>query len=93
MKDVVCPYCGYQQDVDHEDFSRREDELFQHECYSCDKMFVYSLDVQISFKARRADCLNGGEHLWEKTQTFPVEFSVMRCNYCGKEKPLAKPSE
>ncbi len=89
MKDVECPYCGLEQDVDHEDCSLyREDQLFTHECEACEKTFVYSISVHISFESAKAPCLNGEDHNWERTRTFPEEFAVMRCNYCGEEKPL-----
>lgn len=91
MSDIECPYCGEWMDADNEDYpdvGDREDEWYHKECPHCEKTFAYSVEIQFSFTGQKADCLNGGEHKFEKTNTFPERFSRLRCSDCGKEKPI-----
>jgi hypothetical protein len=44
--------------------------------------------ITFSCDTRRADCLNGGNHDYQLTNTCPKEFSRMRCSMCGDERDL-----
>ena len=87
--DVECPYCGHEHDINHDDgYGYTEDELFEQECPMCEKYYVYETYISISHSARRAECLNDGNHLYKPTCTYPKEFTKMRCSACGtKRKP------
>ena len=62
-KDVECPYCGAEQDIDHDDgYGYEEDETYQQECSECEKVFSYTTSVSYSYEVSKAPCLNGGEH-------------------------------
>jgi hypothetical protein len=94
MKDVKCPYCDADQEINHDDgYGYSEDGEYQQQCSECDKYFVYTTSISFYYDVRQADCLNDGEHIWEKTKTFPPECSRLKCKTCGEEKPLANPSE
>jgi Zn ribbon nucleic-acid-binding protein len=82
MSDISCPYCGYDQDVNDLD----EDELHEHECGRCGKNFVYMVVISVHCEPAKADCLNGSEHKFKPTGTFPVRYSRMRCVDCGLER-------
>jgi len=89
MRDVECPYCGREVEINHDDgYVYEEGEPHQQECGGCEKTFVYYTSIHFYYDARKADCLNDGEHKWEKTITYPVEFTRLRCSDCGEEKPL-----
>ncbi len=89
MNDVECPYCSYTQEICHDDgYGVEEDELHQQECEVCDKRFVYLTYFSLNYKVQKADCLNGEEHVYEKTITFPPEASRLECTTCGDEKPF-----
>ena len=89
MKDINCPYCGFEQDINHDDgYGYQEDQTFQQQCENCEKYFVYTTCILFSYDVEKADCLNGEEHLWKKTITVPVEFAKLRCQICGEEKCL-----
>ena len=91
-KDVECPYCGHEFEICHDDgHASIEDEIYHEQCPKCEKNFVFTICYHISYREYKADCLNGGEHDYQRTITFPPECARMRCTMCGDEKkPLPK---
>jgi hypothetical protein len=88
-RDVLCPYCGTPQDINHDDgYGYEEDQLHQQECRECEKTFAYTTTIATYYKTYQADCLNDGEHQWERTKTYPPEFARLRCKTCGDEMPI-----
>jgi len=86
---VNCPYCEADIEINHDDGSGySEDELHTQECPKCEKSFAFYTSIHFSYSVRKADCLNDGNHNYERTKTYPPEFAVMRCVMCGDEKPL-----
>lgn len=88
MKDIECPYCETEQDINHDDgYGYDENEVFEQECGSCGKTFVYTTHTSHSYDASKADCKNGGEHNLKKKHIFPEEFGVgvMLCADCGDD--------
>ena len=89
MKDVNCPYCNVEIEICHDDgFGYEEGELHEYDCYACGKNFVFETSIVIYHEAFPADCLNGAEHKFEKTHTYPVKYAKLRCEDCGLEKEI-----
>lgn len=89
--DVECPYCGAGQEICHDDgYGYKEGELFQQECPKCERAFVFTTSISFYYEAYKADCLNGAEHKFKPTRTFPKEFTKMRCEDCGEERELTE---
>jgi len=87
MEDVNCPYCGFEQEIDHDDgFGYDECGKWEQECVSCEKVFIYTTYISFSYEVSKADCLNGEKHSYEKTNTFPAALSRMKCVDCGHER-------
>lgn len=85
--DVECPYCGTQLEVNHDDGENYEEDFpHQMQCEACEKEFVFFTKIIFYYDARKADCLNGGEHKWKPTRTFPIEFAQMKCTSCGERR-------
>ena len=87
MSDCKCPYCD--KIIDDPDDCYEPDEVYSHECPYCGKNFVFTIDYIRVYSERRADCLNGGEHQYEETKTWPKEFTRLCCKLCGDEKPIS----
>lgn len=86
--DISCPYCNADLDINHDDgCGYEEDKLHQQECSKCLKTFTYTTSIICLYSVGKSDCLNGGEHKYEPTKTFPVEATRLRCKDCGDEKP------
>ena len=87
MSDLECPYCEEWLDVCHDDGENYEEGVkHQMECSHCGKSFIFETVVLFNYYPDKADCLNGVEHIWKSTNTYPKRFSKMRCTMCGEER-------
>jgi len=89
MKDVKCPYCDADQEICHDDdYGYKEGVLHQQDCSVCEKTFTYNTEISFYYEAHKADCLNGGEHIWKETNTIPKCFRRLKCKNCDEEKEI-----
>jgi hypothetical protein len=94
MSDLECPYCGAENEVNHDDGQGYDqDRLHQIECSECEKVFTFTTSVSFYYEPYKADCLNDGKHDFKWTATHPKEYSRRRCSICeeyerGPEFPL-----
>jgi hypothetical protein len=89
--DANCPYCDAELEINHDDgYGYSEDGKHEQECRECEKTFTYITSILYCYETEKADCLNGGEHRYEKTHTYPTEFSKMRCLMCDKEREMTE---
>lgn len=87
MSDMNCPYCNAECDVCHDDGAGyAEDERHEHECHECGKMFVFETIISFDYRPIPAPCLNDGDHEWEPSFTFPIEYTKGVCKHCHKER-------
>lgn len=83
--DINCPYCDAEQDICHDDgFGYSEGVKHQMQCDFCKKYFVFETSISFDYDPSPADCLNGGEHDWKPSATYPVEFTTMECTMCDE---------
>lgn len=92
-KEIACPYCEHEYDLCHDDGAfYREDERKEEQCPNCDKKYLVSSSVSWHFEAEIAECLNTGEHKWEKlypkyiTDEHPSLAKKELCADCGEER-------
>lgn len=91
--DMRCPYCGSGEEVCHDDGRGYEEDVrHEHTCSSCDNTFVFTTSIHYYYHAYQADCLNGSPHDLHLTNTYPREFSRMKCQSCDYERK-ATPEE
>ena len=90
--DIQCPYCGKDQEINHDDgYGYGEDEIYEQECGYCEKNFVFTTFISYSYDANQAPCLNGSDHKYKATSTYPKKYTRMQCVDCGiKRKPTLK---
>jgi hypothetical protein len=89
--DLNCPYCDEELDINHDDgFGWEENEKHQMQCKYCKKYFVFSTQISIYYYAKKAECLNNGNHKWKLTATFPRELSQMFCTKCDERRALTE---
>ena len=87
-KDIECPYCGADQEINHDDgYGYAEDTHHTQQCGKCHKEFVYFTTIILSYEGHKADCLNGDEHKWAPTHTIPKCCTDMECDQCGERRP------
>jgi hypothetical protein len=91
MSDLTCPYCGYEQEVCHDDgFGYSEDCRHEVECGGCGKQYVFTTAISFTYFPAKADCLNDGNHEWKLSSTIPVRFSRWECQHCDAHKALTQ---
>ncbi len=74
---AICPYCGYDYQVEGEDMT---EDLRIEECSDCGKKFQLHTTFSVTHNSS-PDCpLNGEEHKWEMTYDDRYES----CSICGK---------
>lgn len=84
-KDIECPYCGDEQDINHDDgYGYSEGVLHNQQCSNCEKTFSFTTAISFDYEVYKAPCLNGGEHDWKPTITAPVKYTKYECSTCGE---------
>jgi hypothetical protein len=70
MTDVVCPYCGCEQYINHDDdvYGYDESQTYQQKCCECEKIFTFTTCIHFSYEVYAAPCLNddGTQHTFNK---------------------------
>jgi len=87
MYDVKCPYCGKEQNINHDDgYGYEENEIYEQECINCEKIFAYTTQISFDYKTHMANCLNGDKHKFEPVIHYPKYWpDWKRCKDCGYE--------
>jgi hypothetical protein len=89
MKDLKCPYCGHEFDIDRCDGEGcTEDVLEQKQCPKCEMFFVFNTTIVFIHETHEAACLNGSPHNYVITATYPKECSKMVCTMCDDTREL-----
>lgn len=87
MNDVNCPYCDTAQDIDHDDgHGYSEGVKHEQQCVRCDKNFIFHTSIIYHYEVEKADCLNGAEHDFQPTKTYPRQYAKMECSVCDKSR-------
>ena len=91
MADPRCPYCGEQQEIDHDDgYGYSEDTAHEQECSDCEMHFTFRTTISFDYDTAKAACLNGAKHRLEAGFCFPVEYTKMRCQDCDYDRPMTR---
>lgn len=91
MSDVSCPYCEFEQEINHDDGQGYDENVLHHkECCNCEKTFVFRTEISFDYYATKADCLNDGKHQWRPTMTYPKTATKMECFSCGEKRQPTK---
>ena len=57
MYEVDCPYCDHSNEIEDESISECGDgDSQEHDCTSCDKMFMLDVSHSIDVDSRKPDC-------------------------------------
>jgi hypothetical protein len=88
-KDIKCPYCLGEQDINHDDgYGYEEGVTHQQQCGHCDKYFTFTTSIMFHYDVEKADCLNGGQHDYKPSITVPREYTKMHCTMCDQQRDL-----
>jgi hypothetical protein len=89
--DLECPYCEAGQRVDHDaGAGYAEDCKHEQTCTACQKTFTFTTTISYNYEPAVADCLNGGEHPWKMSKTWPRRATRWCCTDCDATKALTE---
>ena len=89
MSDAECPYCGHEQEINHDDgYGYGESEIYEQQCSNCEKYFAFKISIIFCYSTHKAPCMNGGLHEYKPTMTTPKYWTKMRCIHCDREREL-----
>lgn len=87
MSDVNCPYCDAEQEIEPDDgYGCEEGVRYEQQCGECDKYFIFTASISYYYESEKADCLNGAEHDFKPTKTYPREHTKMECSMCEERR-------
>lgn len=90
MSKAECPYCGEDQEINHDDgYGYEEGETYEQDCHSCGNTFAYTTSISFSYDTTKAPCMNGEDHKWRPTATAPKWHTKMACEYCDERREMA----
>lgn len=87
MSDLQCPYCGADEEVNHDDgHGYDESRRHEQECGVCGKTYVFKTCISYDYTPSKADCLNGAPHRLKFRKSWPFKYSRMCCEDCDYER-------
>jgi len=73
MREIKCPYCGEEQDINHEDgYGYEEDVLHEQECVKCEREFKFQTRISTHY-----DVYCNGDH-----DMYSPFRGIAYCNRC-----------
>ena len=79
MSDVNCPYCGYAQEINHDDgYGYEEDRDHTQYCPSCQRSFGFTTSISYNYEV-----FCDGDHEMEHCghDDLPNFYECVRCDY------------
>ena len=80
MSDVKCPYCGKEQEINHDDGYGYDDmNTHEQECPACDKSFKFTTTISFSYEVFCCD----GDHDLEQSPVEGCErlYNCSKCDF------------
>lgn len=80
MSEVNCPYCGHEQEINHDDgYGYDEGKMYEQECASCGNEFNFNTRIELSYDVF---CKNGDHNLERIKVRFDRDyFECSKCDY------------
>ena len=77
MSDVKCPYCGHEQEINHDDgYGFEEDEQHEQECTNCGRRFEFTTSIIYSYSVH---CKHKSEH--QMVNEYKDLWECEKCDY------------
>ena len=80
MSDVKCPYCGAEQEINHDDgYGCDESGENEQECVSCTESFKFTTSISYDYEV----LCHEGDHVLEQSGYEKCEslYSCKNCDY------------
>ncbi|MCP4101996.1 MAG: hypothetical protein GY750_11285 [Lentisphaerae bacterium] len=82
MTDVTCPYCGFEQEINHDDgYGYDESEDYEQECGDCEKTFNYTTGIIFSYQVT---CQDKDHDMVPSGDKWPGMYECKKCDFCER---------
>jgi len=79
MSDVTCPYCGTEQEINHDDgYGYEEDGEYEQGCASCGKDFRFSTSIMYHYTVY---CQEKDHEMECAGEKWPDMFECKNCDF------------
>lgn len=79
MSDVKCPYCGEEQEINHDDGYGYDEALtYEQDCTSCDKAFNFNTSIMYSYTV---ECQEGDHEIEPFGERWPGVYECKNCDH------------
>lgn len=83
MSDVKCPYCGEDQEINHDDgYGYEENKDFEQECPSCEKEFKFTTEISFTYQVQ---CQEGDHDMQPFGDKWPGMYQCENCDFYEKQ--------
>lgn len=83
--DVKCPYCGHEQDIDHDDgYGYAEDGDYEQTCVECGREFNFTTSISYSYNVY---CKEDDHELEPFGDKWPNMYDCKHCDYYARIEP------
>ncbi|WP_289286401.1 MULTISPECIES: hypothetical protein [unclassified Methylophaga] len=81
MSDVICPYCGTEQEIIHDDGQGYEENIDHEQQCDCGKTFKFQTSISFNYEV----FCNEGDHEMEAAgDKWPGLYSCNKCDFFEK---------
>jgi hypothetical protein len=86
MSDVNCPYCGTEQEINHDDgYGYEEDRDYEQDCVSCYKTFKFSTSICYSYSV---ECQDGDHDMEPFGAKWPHMYQCKNCDFYERREEI-----
>lgn len=79
MSDAKCPYCGAEQDINHDDgYGYDEDREYDQDCIECHKKFNFYTSISFSYEVQ---CQEGDHDMEPFGDKWPGMYECKNCDF------------
>jgi hypothetical protein len=86
MSDVKCPYCGKEQEINHDDgYGYQEDEGFEQDCTNCNETFKFTTGILYVYTV---ECQEGDHEMEPFGDPWPNMYECSKCDFYEMREPI-----
>ncbi len=84
MSDVECPYCGSEQEIDHDGgYGYEESRTHDQDCVVCGEEFHYETSISYNYNVY---CRDGGHDMEAFGDKWPDMYQCSKCDFYEKRR-------
>jgi len=79
MSDINCPYCGAENEINHDDgYGYEEDRKHEQDCVSCEREFKFTTSIMFHYEVF---CQDGDHDMEQPSDDHPDFYHCKKCEF------------